>query len=74
MEFSAEELQVISSYEEEMLKCFDRDCINKLYRQARIWNRFHHFFGNGCTVEVYRELNATFKRVRVVRLRMIEEV
>lgn len=68
VEFSTEEQNIITAYALEIDKCMTKDQINKLYRQARIWNRFHRFLGSGCTDEVYRELNTAFKEVRWNRL------
>lgn len=63
------ENRIIARYKSDMSKLNDRDSINKLYRQARIWNRFHHFFGNACTYDRYLELNAIFKSTRKERFK-----
>jgi hypothetical protein len=63
------EIRIIARYKSDMSKLNDRDSINKLYRQARIWNRFHHFFGNACTYDRYLELNETFKSIRKERFK-----
>lgn len=63
------ENRIIDRYKNDMSKLNDRDSINKLYRQARIWNRFHHFFGNACTYDRYLELNEIFKSTRKERFK-----
>lgn len=63
------ENRIIARYKSDMSKLNDRDSINKLYRQARIWNRFHHFFGNACTYDRYLELNEIFKGTRKERFK-----
>lgn len=63
------ENRIIARYSRDMSKLNDRDSINKLYRQARIWNRFHHFFGNACTYDRYLELNEIFKSTRKERFK-----
>lgn len=65
------ENRIIARYKSDMSKLNERDSINKLYRQARIWNRFHHFFGNACTYDRYLELNAIFKRTRKERFKAL---
>ena len=68
------EQSIIERFEKEFEKCKSRDQVNKLYRQARIWCRIHHFFsgGIGCTYERYRELNQRFKTMRWNRLAKLE--
>lgn len=61
--------RIIARYKSDMSKLNDRDSINKLYRQARIWNRFHHFFGNACNYDRYLELNEIFKVTRKERFK-----
>ena len=58
----------------EFKKATSRDQVNKIYRQARIWNRFHHFFAGdlGCTRTRYEEINMFFKKARWNRLAEIE--
>lgn len=62
------ETRVVENYKKAMHKCKTKDAVNKLYRQARIWNRFHTHFEFACDVETSREINAQFKEVRVNRL------
>ena len=40
------EHRVLISVEKEMEKANNIDSLNKIYRQARVWNRFHHFLTN----------------------------
>lgn len=65
------EEKIIERYREEIFQMEDKDSINKLYRQARIWNRFHHFYADACTYERYYELNKTFK---VIRWKALEKI
>lgn len=58
----------------DLKKAISRDQVNKIYRQARIWNRFNHFIAGeeGCTRERYDEINLFFKRKRWEQLTKIE--
>lgn len=58
----------------EINKCKDTDSVNKMYRQARIWCRFHHFVshGAGCDYETYRELISIIKGARYAKFRELE--
>lgn len=67
------ERRVITAVEVEMSKANNIDSLNKVYRQARVWNRFHHFLTNSCTYERYRELNECFKELRNQRRIEIKE-
>lgn len=58
------EEKILERYREEMFQMEDKDSINKLYRQARIWNRFHHFYAAACAYERYCELNQIFQEIR----------
>lgn len=62
------ETRVVENYTKAMHKCKTKDAVNKLYRQARIWNRFHTHFEFACDVEASREINAKFKEIRIERL------
>jgi hypothetical protein len=61
---SRSELKVLLKVRRDMLKACDRDGINKVYRQARIWNRYHHFFAEACSYEKYSYINRKFKAYR----------
>lgn len=62
------ETRVVENYTKAMHKCKTKDEVNKLYRQARIWTRFHVHFEFACDTQVGHEINAQFKDVRVNRL------
>ena len=62
------ELLVISNYEKAIRKCKTKDMVNKLYRQARVWSRFHTHFEFACTPDEAHEINAKFKEIRVKKL------
>lgn len=59
------EYAIIKRTRKDMFKAIDRDGINKIYRQARIWNRFHHFYAGACTYQTYTYLNNKFKKMRL---------
>ena len=44
------------------------DQVNKVYRQARNWVRFHCYLGGACDSEYARGLNHLFKSMRWDRL------
>ena len=67
------EERVIKKYKLDIACCTNKDSVNKVYRQARIWNRFHHFYGECCSYERYTELNQTFKYVRLKKLKALNE-
>lgn len=64
MTIMEEELNIIHRVRTDMFKAIDKDGVNKVYRQARIWTRYHHFLANACSYEKYRFLNNTFKMTR----------
>ncbi len=59
-----EEANVIKRVFKDMYKAIDKDGINKVYRQARVWNRYHHFLANACSYEKYKYINNKFKEYR----------
>ncbi len=62
------ETRVVENYTKAMHKCKTKDEVNKLYRQARIWTRFHVHFEFACDTQVGHEINAEFKDVRIKKL------
>lgn len=71
-----EEIDVIEFAKIEMSKCKDKDSINKVYRQLRIWNRWHSLPAQpnkGRSKYVYTYLNETFKGLRWAFLTHLEE-
>ncbi len=65
------ELAIIKRTRKDMFKAVDRDGINHLYKQARIWNRFHYFLAGACTYQRYCYLNNKFKKARLEALNAI---
>lgn len=59
---------VIKNVRAEMKQADTRDSVNKVYRQARIWVRFHCHYAESCTEERSREINALLKNMRWERL------
>ena len=66
------ELKVMLKVRHDMFKAIDSDGVNKVYRQARIWNRYHHFFGQACSYEKYVYLNNKFKAFRYEAMEAIK--
>lgn len=66
-----EENNIIERYKSDIDRINTREEINNLYRQARVWNRFHFFFAQACTRERYEELNETFKAIRKEKLAIL---
>ena len=65
-------LAVIKNYRNELRKQENRDGVNKIYRQARIWSRI--MFSSGIISEDERKsANEAFKKIRWNRLNKIEE-
>lgn len=58
------ENNVISRLSDEMSACENEDKINKLYRQARIWVRFHCYYAKACSPEHSQVLNNIIKGIR----------
>ena len=67
-----EERNILKHVKDDINKAKDRDEVNKIYRQARIWNRFHHFYANACSYDMYTFLNRKFKSYRNEALRTIK--
>lgn len=59
-----EERMILKNTRRDMYKSKDRDSINKIYRQARVWNRYHYFIGQACTRQKYEYINKKFKNYR----------
>ncbi len=66
-----EECNIILRTRRDMLKENDKSGINVVYKQARIWNRFHYFLGQGCSYETYKYLNNKFKALKREAIRAI---
>ena len=58
------EQRVVSATRDEMNKAESIDTLNKAYRQARIWNRYHYYLTGSCTKGRYTALNNAFKQLR----------
>jgi hypothetical protein len=58
------EYSVLKSVRKDMFKATDRDGVNTVYRQARVWNRFHRVYAKACSYEKYVYLNSRFKQMR----------
>lgn len=63
------ENSVLTKVSEEFNNCESKDQVNKIYRQARIWVRFHCHFAKACSVEHSQELNQKLKVLRWDRLK-----
>ena len=59
-----EESNILKRVHFDMNKAIDRDGVNKVYRQARIWNRYHHYLAQACSREKYVFFNKKFKSYR----------
>ena len=59
-----EETNILKRVHFEMSKAVDRDGVNKIYRQARVWNRYHHFLAQACSHDKYVYFNNKFKSYR----------
>ena len=71
MKMSEYEFRIIRQVRKDMFKAIDRDGINKIYRQARVWNRFHFRYAEACTRQMYEYLNQKFKKTRLEALSAI---
>lgn len=58
------EANILSRLSFEMRQAKDVDAVNKLYRQARIWARFHCTFGDACSTQRTRDL---YTKIRYYR-------
>lgn len=58
------EQRVVRATQDEMRKAESIDTLNKAYRQARIWNRYHYYLTSSCTKGRYTALNNVFKQLR----------
>lgn len=62
------EKNVLSRLAYELRQATTVDTVNKLYRQARIWARFHCIFGDGCSTQRTKELYTKIKYYRDVNI------
>lgn len=67
------EQRVVSATRDEMFKAENIDTLNKAYRQARIWNRYHYYLTGSCTKARYTALNNAFKQLRDERRVQLRE-
>ena len=62
------EENVLRNYERDIKKAYNKDSVNKLYRQARIWSRFHNVYAECCSDEHAFEIRKKLKEIRLNRL------
>lgn len=62
------ENNVLTRVKREFDEADNKDTINKIYRQARNWVRFHCYYAKACTPEKAHELNEKLKNLRWDRL------
>lgn len=62
------ENNVVTKLSAEMGECENADQVNKLYRQARVWVRFHCYYAKACSPEHSQELNEKIKGIRNANL------
>jgi len=55
------ELNVINKVTNELDEATSVNTINKVYRQARNWARYHCYYEGACTPKTLNELNRVFK-------------
>lgn len=72
--FTIEEQNVLTNVAVEMRKATDKDTVQKIYRQARNWARYHCYYGAGCSPEICSELNQHFKLFKTYALKELEEI
>ena len=48
----------------EMMQCTQKQSINSLYAQARVWLRCYYFITSSCSEQMYRYLGNRFKSFR----------
>lgn len=67
---SSEEMinNVLNRVEAEFNEANNKDTINKIYRQARNWVRFHCYYAKACSELDAREVNYKLKHMRWERL------
>ena len=65
--------KVVNKIEREMLNADSRDTISKLYRQARLWVRFHWYYEEQCGAEHALHINLELKRIYCYAKRKLEE-
>lgn len=63
-EFTVEETNVLTKVAIEISEANDADSINKIYRQARNWARYHCYYAQACTATRCRDLNRKFSLYR----------
>lgn len=68
------ETNVLMNVALEFASADSRDTINKIYRQARNWARYHCYFANACEPKHCAELNNSFKIYRNEALNRIGDV
>ena len=59
---------VLKRVEKEINEADNKDTVNKIYRQARNWVRYHCYYANACTKERARDLNHELKSLRREKL------
>ncbi len=67
-----EELNVLERMSYEFSIANDKNTVEKLYRQARNWSRFHCYFAKACSPETCKKLNTKFKIMKNERLQEVK--
>ena len=65
--------KVVTKIEREMLNADSKDTISKLYRQARLWVRFHWYYEEQCGENHAQQINLELKRIHHHAKRRLEE-
>lgn len=65
------EANVLRNIKRDFENAQDKDAVNKLYRQARVWTRFHLVYAEACSVSDRTELN---KKLNDLRWKRLEEL
>lgn len=66
------EVNILEKVAIEMSEADNISTVNKIYRQARNWARYHCYFAKACTAERCTELNRSFKLYRAEALKNLQ--
>lgn len=68
-EFTTGEISVLGNVQYEFHRALSKDTVNKIYRQARNWVRYHWSFECACSREHAIKINSIIKKMRWERLK-----
>lgn len=62
--YTKQAYEMLKYTQKEMMNCTQRESINSLYSQCRVWLRCYYFITGSCSEDMYHYLGNRFKSFR----------